>query len=174
MVISLVITAMIFAVLVLLFFNGNRTLKSREETLRNIGKQSGGEIEYHLPAAYQGGFMEIPKPQKLTAAIIGSTLVLLTHKGKGKVGVLPLSQWQKIDKFTTIVRQDPKHKSLILWGPLSNILFPDRKRYFIVVNYQYRDGDDNHILIEYQKKEQMEEFYERMNVKLNHLPEHAD
>jgi hypothetical protein len=163
--VALVIGTIIVAVLSLLFFMGHRALKLREETLKKIGTQSGEEIECLAYVAYHGGFQDIPKPQKLTAALADGNLVLLTNKGQ--VGMLPFGSLRKIDKFTTLAKHDPKRKSMVLWGPLNNLIFRDQERHFIVVEYQDKDNEDNRLLIECDNAERMKEMYEKLSVKWN-------
>jgi hypothetical protein len=144
--ISLIIAALILLVLGALCLRGTRILKERNEKFQALGEQHGKEIDILGNVTYHGGFPRIPKPQKLTAALTDSDLVL--QAGKGQVEVLPFSSWLKIDKFTTKVKDDPKRKSIILWGPFQSLASSNRKRHFITVQYRDRDDQDNHILLE--------------------------
>ncbi|MDD5169716.1 MAG: hypothetical protein PHN75_12920 [Syntrophales bacterium] len=144
--ISLIIAALILLILGVMYLRGSRKLKERNEKFQTLGEQRGKEIDILGNVTYHGGFSRIPKPQKLTAALTDSDLVLQT--GKGQVEVLPLKSWLKIDKFTTQAKGDPKKRSLILWGPFQNMVSANQKRHFIAVQYREQDGQDNHILLE--------------------------
>jgi hypothetical protein len=146
MVISLIVVAMILLILGVMYLRGSRILKERNEKLQIMGEQHGKELDILGNVTYHGGFPRIPKPQKLTAALTDSDLVLLT--GKGQVEVLPCSIWLKINKFSTQAKSDPKKRSIILWGPLQDMVSVNRKRHFIAVQYREQDDWDNHILLE--------------------------
>ena len=87
-------------------------------------------------------------------------LVLLTSKGQ--VEALPFSRWREIDKFSTLTKQDPKKRSVILWSPINNLIFADRLRHFIVIKYQDQNDEDNRLLIEYARPDELSEIFEKL------------
>ena len=157
----LIVLAILVTAIGALFFRGNRILRLREETWKKLEAQSGKKVDVLGVVDYHGGFPQIPKPQKLTVALTDDEIVLRTRKGQEEV--LSYGLWKKIEKFTTLTKQDPKKKSLVLWGPLSNLLFADRRRHFIVVKYQDRNDQDNNLLTEYGTPDQMNASFEKMN-----------
>jgi hypothetical protein len=158
---SFVFTLVLLVTLTVFFYRGNRLMKSREELLERIGSEDNEHLETLGVMSYHGGFPEIPKPQKLTIGLGNSYLVLLTNKGA--VGKSPLSCWQNIEHFSILVKHDPKQRSMVLWGPLNNIMFKDRKRHFITIKYEDPDGQENNLLLEYSSKEKLKEIFDKLN-----------
>jgi len=157
---SFVFALVLLATFSVLFYRGNRILKLREEQLEKIGSEDSEKVESLAVMSYHGGFPEIPKPQKLTVGLGESYLVFLTDKGD--FGKSPLSSWTNIEQFSILVKSDPKQRSMVLYGPLNNVMFKDRKRHFITIKYQDRDGLENNILLEYGKLETLREIFEKL------------
>lgn len=158
---SWVFAIVLVATFSVLFYRGNRILKSREEQLAKIGSEDNEQLESLGCMSYHGGFPEIPKPQKLTLGLGKSYLVLMTNKGV--VGKSPLSDWRKIEQFSIVVKADQKQRSMVLWGPLNNLMFKDRQRHFITIKYREPDGQENNILIENENITRLKETFEKLN-----------
>ncbi len=158
---SFVFALVLLATFSVLFYRGNKILKSREERLASVGSEDNEQVESLGYISYHGGFPDIPKPQKLTIGIGKSYLVLLTNKGA--VGKSAFSSWRNVEQFSILVKHDPKQKSMVLYGPLNNIMFKDRKRHFITIKYQDHDGHENNILLEYGNTDKLKEIFEKLN-----------
>lgn len=158
---SFVFALVLLATLSVFFYRGNKLLKSREERLASVGSEDNEQVESLGYVSYHGGFPDIPKPQKLTIGIGESYLVLLTNKGE--IGKSSFSSWRNVEQFSILVKHDPKQKSMVLYGPLNNIMFKDRKRHFITIKYEGPDGQENNLLLEYSSKEKLKEIFDKLN-----------
>ncbi len=154
-----IIAAAIALYLGLIIFRGNQVIRRREEFIRLIKKSENIEIEYLGFLSYHGGFPEIPIPQKLNVAVARDYILLFTNKAH--YGKVPFRACQKIDSFTTKKKQDSSRQSIVMWGPLNNILFKETFRHFIVINYNSEDQENN-IVLEHDSKEKMQEIFEKL------------
>lgn len=157
---SFIFALVLLATFSVFFYRGNKILKLREEQLEKFGSEDNEKVESLATMSYHGGFPEIPKPQKLTVGLGENYLVFLTSKGD--FGKSSLSSWTNVEQFSILVKADSKQKSMVLYGPLNNIMFKDRQRHFITIKYQDRDGQENNILLEYGNAEKLKEIFEKL------------
>lgn len=152
----------ILFLLLILFIRGNRVLKTRENALNSFLKKFNEKVEVRVRIAYHGGFVEIPKLQKLTIVVGNSMLFLLTDKGQ--IGILQFDKILTIDKFTTKRKLDNSRPSILIWGPLLTMKSQNQLRHFIVIEYLY-ENKDNRILIECEDLEQTNEIFAKLKLK---------
>lgn len=158
---SFVFALVLLATFSVLFYRGNKMLKTREEQLARVGSEDNEHVESLGYISYHGGFLDIPKPQKLTIGIGKSYLVFLTNEGA--IGKSLFNSWRNIEQFSILVKHDPKQRSMVLFGPFNNVMFKDRKRHFITIKYEDRDGMENNILLEYGNIDKLKEIFGKLN-----------
>jgi hypothetical protein len=141
-------------------YRGNRTLRRRELFLQHMREIDNTELEYLGYISYHGGLPEIPKPQKLNVAVSKDYLLLFSNSTS--FSKVAFDRWHSIDTFTTKRKQDPRKKSLILWGPYTHLLHKDVLRHFIVIPYVDLENQENHLLLEHSSSEGAKELWERL------------
>jgi len=157
------IIVIVSAVFVFFYYRGNRVLKLYEDTLKRIGIEENDQIDQLGYVSYHGGLPEIPRPQKLTIATSGRHLILITNQGE--VGRSLFSQCRKIEYFTSFKKGEPKQQSMMIWGPLNPLLFKDQRRHFIVIYYRDSRSQDNHILLEHSKLNELKEIFTKIDAR---------
>lgn len=158
---AVIIITIASAWIAILVHKGNKVVKKQQELIDRISATDGKAIEQLSIVSYHGGFPDIPVPQKVHVSLSDDYLVLATNKGE--YGKVPFSTWNKIETFTTNRKHDPRDRSMVLFGPLNNILFKDTVRHFIVINYDDKTGSDNNLLIEHKDPKTCEELFSKLN-----------
>lgn len=150
-----------------LFFYGHRVLQKRKKKIEEIVQNEDQNVREISYVSYHGGLKTLPKARKLTLALSGSALFLVSDKGeKAK---LSMQDWLKVEKFTTSRKHDVKQRSMVTWGPFNNVLFKDQIRHFIVINYRDENGNpDNNVLIEHGNKDQRDDIFREINTAWDH------
>ena len=160
----LTIAGAVFAgTMILLILNGNRVLNKRRKHLLDLSSQEGSPIREISYISYHGGLSDFPKAQKVTLAASEEALFLMANDGES--AKLPITTWQKVEKFTTKTKYDPRQRSMLVWGPFNSVVYKDQVRHFITINYRDKQnlGTDNHILIEHEKLEQQDKIFEEIH-----------
>lgn len=151
------ISTLIFLIII---YRGNKQVKCRDSILENMARVENSEIEHIGYLSYQGGFSQIPKPQKMNIALSDDYLVMVTKEGiKGKVDY---ARFRKCDKFTTKKHPDLRGRSIVLWGPLVGAFLKPKIRHFMVINYLDINKEENNILLECKDANELEMINEKV------------
>ena len=159
----LIAVVVFFAVSAVLVYRGHQVIKLRESLLHKAAK-AGGPVEQLAYVSYHGGFPEIPTPQKLVIAASREHLFLVTNKGE--VGKSSFAYWNKLEKFTSLKKQDYKQQVSFLWNPLCFIQ-NEKKRHFLVIHYSDSRNQDSYMLFEHNDPNKMNGIFDSLKRKFD-------
>jgi hypothetical protein len=118
---------------------------SRDASCAEKLGQKFGSIKILSPVVYHGGLPDHPKPSRLQLALVDNGLLLFD--GCGYHIVIDRLDCRAFDFFT--IRQQSRNvlKSAVLFGPFTNMLFKDKLRHMISINYLDINREDNNLLL---------------------------
>jgi len=154
---SYIIVAIIMAAVFLVWFyiRGDRKWKALGQVEREIvSVDHAAAIVKGI--AYHGGFPAIPKPTRLTLGLCPEGIIL--SSGDGRKGNIPFTEFQKIDKFSTL-RKQGKRRSMFFWAPIALLFVRERTRHFVTIKYTDVDRDINHVVLETKDKTELDDLY---------------
>jgi hypothetical protein len=142
------------------YYRGYRNLQAITRLNDRIAK------EYHIveqlgSVSYHGGLPQLPKPVALKVGLASDSLVIYTTKGASDC--VGFERIRKVDRFTTRRKADLRHQSVVLWGPLAPMVFKDKIRHFMVINYLDVNNDENNILFESRSAAMCQGLYKKIS-----------
>lgn len=129
-----------------------------ETTANLITQEHQGELVGLV--AYQGGLSQLPKPCFLYLGVAEDGLVF--YEKERFAAKLEFGDCVNAEKFSVKSKSGNFMKSTVMLGPLVPILFKDKIRHFLTVEYRDMDNEENHILLEITDKKLQSEIYDKV------------
>ena len=129
-----------------------------EETADLINKEHQGELVGRI--AYQGGLPQVPKPCFLYLGVAEDGVVL--YDNQRLAAEVKFSNCVDAEKFSVVYKAGNFMKSTVMLGPLVPILFKDKIRHFITIEYIDIHKEVNNILFETTDKPMQKDIYDKI------------
>lgn len=121
-------------------------IQRRDEQGLHLAEEKFGSFDLLGKVAYQGGLPDHPYAVYMRLGVKGDQYILFDDDGY--CAEIPMSKCNEQDFFIVKQKSQSRFKSFVLFGPFAPMIFKDKFRHIISVNYTDINGEENNVVLE--------------------------